>query len=112
MPGRGDPSRAQPAHLDPRHAERLRHCRYFRGGLADVAALREACPLPDTAYELRCVARSLGAASSALVLGKDMTETAVKSAPLDRYRIVHFATHGLLAGETAQLAKARPSPRW
>jgi tetratricopeptide (TPR) repeat protein/CHAT domain-containing protein len=83
---------------------------YFRGGLADVAALREACPLPDTAYELRCVARSLGATPSALVLGEHMTEAAVKSARLDRYRVVHFATHGLLAGETAQLAKTRAEP--
>jgi CHAT domain-containing protein len=83
---------------------------YFRGGLADVAALHAVCPLPDTAYELRCVARSLGAAPSALVLGTNMTETAVKSAALERYRIVHFATHGLLAGETAQLVKDRAEP--
>jgi CHAT domain-containing protein/Flp pilus assembly protein TadD len=83
---------------------------FFRGGLADVTQLRSACPLPDTAYELRCVARSLGAAPETVVLGKDMTETAVKAAPLDRYRIVHFATHGLLAGETAQFAKDRAEP--
>jgi CHAT domain-containing protein len=83
---------------------------YFRGGLANVDAVRGACPLPDTAYELRCVARSLGAAAGAVVIGKDMTETAVKAAPLDRYRIVHFATHGLLAGETALFAKDRAEP--
>jgi CHAT domain-containing protein len=83
---------------------------YFRGGLANVEALRGVCPLPDTAYELRCVARSLGAAASAVVIGKDMTETAVKGAPLDRYRIVHFATHGLLAGETALFARDRAEP--
>ena len=47
---------------------------------------------------------------SAVVLGKDMTEAAVKAAPLSRYRIVHFATHGLLAGETAQLITARAEP--
>ena len=39
-----------------------------------------------------------------------MTETAVKIMPLDRYRVVHFATHGLLAGETAQLAKVHAEP--
>ena len=83
---------------------------YFRDGLADVAALRRACPLPDTAHELRCVARSLGAPPSSLVLGKDMTETAVKRMPLDRYRVVHFATHGLLAGETERFTKTRAEP--
>jgi CHAT domain-containing protein len=83
---------------------------YFRNGLANVSELRKACPLPDTAYELKCVARSLGAEPRAVVLGADMTETAVKSAPLDRYRIVHFATHGLLAGETALFMNARAEP--
>jgi CHAT domain-containing protein len=39
-----------------------------------------------------------------------MTETALKKAPLNRYRVVHFATHGLLAGETATLAEARAEP--
>jgi CHAT domain-containing protein len=83
---------------------------YFRGGLVDIAALRAACPLPDTAYELRCVARSLGAPPGSVVLGTDMTEVAVKAAPLTDYRVVHFATHGLLAGETAQLAKDKAEP--
>ena len=39
-----------------------------------------------------------------------MTETAIKKATLNKYRIVHFATHGLLAGETAQLAKEHAEP--
>ncbi len=39
-----------------------------------------------------------------------MTETALKKAPLSHYRVIHFATHGLLAGETAQLAKVHAEP--
>ena len=39
-----------------------------------------------------------------------MTETRLKKLPLDRYRIVHFATHGLLAGETAIIDKAGAEP--
>lgn len=74
---------------------------YFRDGQVDVAAVRRLCPLPDTAHELKCVARSLGAPESSIVLDKAMTETAVKSAPLARFQVIHFATHGLLAGETA-----------
>ncbi len=83
---------------------------YFREGQANVTEVRKLCPLPDTAHELRCVARSLGAVPSAVVLGRDMTETAVKKAALSRYRIIHFATHGLLAGETEQFVKARAEP--
>ena len=84
---------------------------FFRNGLADVAALKSRlCPLPDTAFEVACVAKSLGADANSLVLGKDMTESKVKSMTLDRYRVVHFATHGLLAGETAKLAKERAEP--
>ena len=36
---------------------------FFRGGRADLAQLRALCPLPDTADELRCVAKSLGGRS-------------------------------------------------
>jgi len=102
---------ARSGHILTRRAQALSAVpSYFRNGLANVSELRKACPLPDTAYELKCVARSLGAEPSAVVLGAAMTETAVKSAPLDRYRIVHFATHGLLAGETALFMNARAEP--
>src|SRR5262249_53981394 len=71
------------ARLRPRGAKGLRApAAYFRNGQADVAEVRKLCPLPDTAHELRCVARSLGADQGAVVLGKDMTEAAVKAAPL------------------------------
>jgi CHAT domain-containing protein/tetratricopeptide (TPR) repeat protein len=83
---------------------------YFRNGFANVAALDRLCPLPDTAHELRCVARSLGAKPNSLNLGKDMTESRLKSTTLDRYRVIHFATHGLLAGETAMMSKALAEP--
>ena len=73
---------------------------YFRAGQANVSEVRKLCPLPDTAHELRCVARSLGAVPSAVVLGRDMTETAVRRQRSAAIRIIHFATHGLLAGET------------
>lgn len=83
---------------------------FYRNGLANVAAVRSLCPLPDTAFELKCVAKSLGAPSSSIVVGKDMTERALKKAPLNDYRIIHFATHGLLAGETAKLSQAHAEP--
>nr|WP_283808437.1 CHAT domain-containing protein [Bradyrhizobium sp. AS23.2] len=73
---------------------------YFRGDLADVQSLRQICPLPETATELRCVSKSVGGANDRLVLGEQLTETEIKRLPLDRYRIIHFATHGLLADQT------------
>jgi CHAT domain-containing protein len=55
-------------------------------------------------------ARSLQAGASSLKLGSNATETAVKQSKLDRYRVIHFATHGLLPGETARLARGLAEP--
>ena len=38
-------------------------------------------------------------------LGRDASETTVKRAPLADYRIVYFATHGLVAGDIKGLAE-------
>src|SRR5262249_38435140 len=66
--------------------------------------------LPGTATELRAVAQSLGVSNDEIHLGREATETAVKSAKLDQYQIVYFATHGLVADETAQvLGLAEPA---
>jgi hypothetical protein len=87
---------------------------YFRSGQADLAQLRQLCPLPDTAHELRCVAKSLGAHEHHIILGKDATEARIKalsaSGALARYRVLHFATHGLLAGEAETMLLARAEP--
>jgi CHAT domain-containing protein len=76
----------------------------FRGNLGHAEALRRQSPLPETAAELCAVARDLGARESEVLLGSRATETAVKTlsdrGELATYRILHFATHGLLAGET------------
>jgi CHAT domain-containing protein/tetratricopeptide (TPR) repeat protein len=74
-----------------------------RSGLANVAHLRQQMPLPETADELCAVARDIGANLGAIHLGAHATEHDVKamseSGALARYRIVHFATHGAMAGE-------------
>jgi CHAT domain-containing protein len=38
------------------------------------------------------------------------TETAVKQAKLDQYRIVYFATHALVAGDLKAFAQAKAEP--
>lgn len=84
---------------------------YFtRSGQADVESVRKLCPLPDSAHELSCVAKSLGAGADSMVIGPAMTEPAVRRAKLDRYRVLHFATHGLLAGEMSAMAKGKAEP--
>lgn len=68
--------------------------------------------LPDTADEVCGVARAVSADPGEIRLGARATETAVKelsaasSSPrLGDYRILHFATHGLLAGELTSAAE-------
>ena len=85
--------------------------RGFRGTVADLAELRTALPpLPETADELRKVAASVHANPADVILGPDATETRVKREKLDQYRIVYFATHGLLAGDVADFAKLNAEP--
>ena len=79
---------------------------YYRGTQADLDALRNGLPqLPETADELRAVAKRLGTPESEIHLGEEATETAVKQAHLDDYRIIYFATHGLVAGDIKSLAE-------
>jgi CHAT domain-containing protein len=84
---------------------------FFRDGMADLEVLANALPpLPETADELRAVAKSLGAGEADLKLGSTATVTAVKQTKLDQYRIVYFATHALVSGETEQAAKGFAEP--
>jgi CHAT domain-containing protein len=56
------------------------------------------------------VAASVGAKKTDLKLGDAATETAVKQARLDQFRIIYFATHALVAGEVEQYAKIKAEP--
>jgi CHAT domain-containing protein len=70
--------------------------------------------LPDTADELKSIALALQAdPSKVLFLGKNATESAVKTMNLSGFRILAFATHGLVPGELnglTQPALALSSP--
>jgi CHAT domain-containing protein len=65
----------------------------------DVELVRGLPRLRETARELRQIAQQLGAPESDVILGADATERRVRSTDLSRYRVVAFATHGLLPGE-------------
>jgi CHAT domain-containing protein len=67
---------------------------------ADNADLSMLPRLPDTADELKSIALALQAdPTRALNLGKGANEAAVKKMDLSGFKIVAFATHGLVPGE-------------
>ena len=79
---------------------------FWQGAGVDKSRLGEALPqLPDTADELKAVAQELGAPLDDIHLGRDASEINVKHAPLSDYRIVYFATHGLVAGDIKGVAE-------
>ena len=104
--GIGDPVLRGPSLLPGQvRGSGLEPAAIYRGGKADLRALRQLMPLPETAAELRAIAAALHAPDEALLLEHDATETRVRREPLDRYRIIHFATHGLVAGDLSGLAE-------
>jgi CHAT domain-containing protein len=79
---------------------------FWRGGTADLDALRKGLTqLPETREELATVAKALGAPSGDVHLGKEASEATVKRIELSQYRVVYFATHGLIAGEVKGLGE-------
>ena len=73
--------------------------RFYRNGLADLRAVRELEPLPDTADEIRTIAGVLGASSDDVLLRQQASEARIKARDLSAFRVLHFATHGLVAGD-------------
>jgi CHAT domain-containing protein/Tfp pilus assembly protein PilF len=87
---------------------------YFRGRLADPEKVRHLDPLPETADEICAIAKQLAPEPGVAYLGAHATESALKAlntqGALSDYRIVHFATHGLITTETESLANAFAEP--
>jgi CHAT domain-containing protein/tetratricopeptide (TPR) repeat protein len=75
----------------------------------DIALLKAQPPLPETADELCRVAETVGGGTETVLLGEQATEARVKAlsaeGSLSQYRIVHFATHGLIAGDLPGVAE-------
>ncbi len=60
-------------------------------------ALRQgAAALPESAYEISVASRAFRASGAPLITGSAFTEPAVVDMDLSEYRVVYFATHGLL----------------
>ena len=74
---------------------------FTRSGEINLAVLADLAPLPETADELSRLSEVLEAAPGSLLLGKSATESELKARVLSDYRVIAFATHGILAGEVA-----------
>jgi tetratricopeptide (TPR) repeat protein len=80
------------------------------GAIDDVADLRRWAPLPETADELCDVAHDLDVdPKTHLYLGASATEAKIKqlseSGALAKYKIVHLATHGAVAGDVSRASE-------
>jgi CHAT domain-containing protein/Tfp pilus assembly protein PilF len=92
-----------PARNDQVAQRGLRSVVALSGGTADIEQLRRQMPLPETSLELCAVANGFAPVKGEVYLGNQATETNIKalsdSGRLAQYRILHFATHGALAGQ-------------
>ncbi len=87
---------------------------YFRGGLSDIRKLLRVAPLPETADEVCALAQLYKVEEDSVFLGSRATERMVKkmsaNGKLGRTRVIHFATHGLLAEETERVSDTLSEP--
>lgn len=56
-------------------------------------------PLPSANDEARSVGRILGGRGTTVLIGRAGTELAVKEQPLEEYRVLHFAVHGVVSSK-------------
>ncbi len=68
------------------------------GGRNAITALPS---LPQAQAELQKMGAVLGGPDNKMLLGADMTETALRGLPLDQFSIIAFATHGLVGEDLA-----------
>jgi tetratricopeptide (TPR) repeat protein/CHAT domain-containing protein len=84
---------------------------FYQGSELDLRSLAESLPpLPGTRTEVETIAKDLDVGTEDVKLGLNATEKAVKQSKLADYRIVYFATHGLVAGDLQAFTKAKAEP--
>lgn len=77
----------------------------FRSGAANTDAIAQLLPLPESEAEVRSLAASLGGETSDMLFGAQASEAEIRARRLEDFRVLAFATHGLLAGELGGLAE-------
>jgi CHAT domain-containing protein/tetratricopeptide (TPR) repeat protein len=78
---------------------------FARGALADTREVSRMARLPETADELKAIAKTLKAPDNTIRLREAATEQQVKQMNLAPYRVLAFATHGLMSGDFKGLAE-------
>jgi CHAT domain-containing protein len=78
---------------------------FANGALADTQEVRHMARLPETAGELKAIAKTLKAGESSVLLREAATERKVKSMDLLPFRVLAFATHGLMSGDFTGLSE-------
>lgn len=69
-------------------------------GPAPADLVSSLAPLPETEGELKSVAKALRSTQGdTVLLGRDATEQNLRTKKIEDYRVLYFATHGLLPGE-------------
>ena len=107
-----DPVFSKTARMEARQRITMRGMTSFVSGTQlDIGTLAEDLPqLPSTRDEVQTIAKTLQVDPSDIKLGLDATVTAVKEAKLHQYRVVYFATHGLVAGDLQKFSKGKVEP--
>ena len=72
---------------------------YFRGGSANQSALASLPPLPASALEIRSVANAMGSRNATILTGDQASEAGLNAIDLSEFKVILFATHGLISGE-------------
>lgn len=85
--------------LDGKPEAKIELASLFRGGVADVRAVRSLPALPRAESELRQMRGAFDGSAALLLTGRAATETAVRRTDFARYSVVAFATHGLIANQ-------------
>jgi CHAT domain-containing protein/tetratricopeptide (TPR) repeat protein len=104
LSGRGTPRAPKPflGFADPVFGDAPVPQNGLRGALA---------PLPETAIEVREVARAVGSDAAQSVRAQTMaSEAQLKQESLQDYRVLYFATHGLVAGDMVRPGEELTEP--
>ena len=77
----------------------------YKGSGSDLEQIRNLPNLPETANELRIIARYLNAPLDKIYLRERAREEIIKRIDLSNSQVIAFATHGLVSGEITGLSE-------
>ena len=85
--------------LSTRGATTLRSIIGANRAAVDIDVVASMEELPDTANELKTIGDLLKAKNNDIYLRQEATQEKIETLKLDQYKVIQFATHGLMAGD-------------